>query len=212
MLRIALIASLVLFNLSVWMGPAEVIAARGKAMLDIGPRYEHAQMYVMEDDIVSAAKEYQALVDAEPRNATFRSEYALLCFNNGAKLQEVFGWSHETLLNTVVEQFKTARDLSPDDYGAATQYAMALMDVAFFGNDLPVEIPVEAWSMILDIVSAKRALVPEGLYYEQAAAHTYLQLARIEFRYGREAEMEKYIEQALTENPKLRIPKDLLEM
>ena len=66
--------------------------------------------------------------------------------------------------------------------------------------------------MILDIVSAKRALVPEGLYYEQAAAHTYLQLARIEFRYGREAEMEKYIEQALTENPKLRIPKDLLEM
>jgi tetratricopeptide (TPR) repeat protein len=208
----ALIASLVLFNISVWVGPAEVLAARGKAMLDSAPQHERAERFIMEGDIVSAATEYQALVEAEPDNASFRSEYGLLCFNNGKKLQHAFGWSREELQAIVVEQFKAARDLSPEDYSLATQYAMALMDAQFFGKELPVEIPIEAWENILTTVGTKQVLNSSWSMHDQVKSHTYLQLARIEFRYGRKAEMEKYIEQALAENPKLRIPKDLLEM
>jgi hypothetical protein len=212
MLRMALIASLVLFNLSVWVGPAEVLAARGKAMLKSSPRHEVAERFVMEGAIESAAMEYQVLLQAEPENATYHAEYGMLCFNNGEALQKSFGWPREQLLTTVVEHFKTARDLSPGDISMATQYAMALMDVEFFGTDLPVDITVEAWSDLLTIVAEKRAESPDWAHYRQATAHTYLQLARTEFRYGRKAEMEKYVAQALAESPKLRIPKELREM
>lgn len=212
MLRITLIASLVLFNISVWVGPVEVIAARGKAMLDSPPQHERAERFIIEGDIVSAATEYQALVEFEPGNAIFRSEYGLLCFNNGATLQKAFGWSREKLQEIVVEQFKAARDLSPEDYSLATQYAMSLMDAQFFGNELPVDIPLEAWENILTIVGSNQVLNSDWNMHDQVEAHAYLQLARVEFRYGRKAEMEKYIEQALSENPKLRIPKDLLAM
>lgn len=212
MLRMALIASLVLFNISVWVGPAEVLAARGKAMLNSTPEHERAERFIMEGDIVSAAAEYQALIELEPDNATFHSEYGLLCFNNGETLQKAFGWSREKMQMTVVEQFKTARDLSPGDYSLASQYAMTLMDTRFFGNELPVGIPLEAWENILTTVGSKQVLNSDWSMHDQVEAHTYLQLARVEFRYGRKAEMEKYIEQALAENPKLRIPKDLLKM
>ena len=57
MLRMALIASLVLFNISVWVGPAEVLAARGKAMLSSSPRHEVAERFVLDGEIVSAAVE-----------------------------------------------------------------------------------------------------------------------------------------------------------
>ena len=83
MLRMALIASLVLFNISVWVGPAEVLAARGKAMPKSSPQHAVAERFVMEGDTESAAQEYQALLAVEPKNATYHAEYAMLCFNNG---------------------------------------------------------------------------------------------------------------------------------
>lgn len=212
MLRIALIASLVLFNISVWVGPAEVLAARSKAMLNSTPQHDRAERYTLEGDIVSAAAEYQALVEAEPNNADFRSDYGLLCFNNGDTLRKTLGWSRAELQVLVVEQFKAARDLAPGDYRLASQYAMTLMDERFFGNDLDVEIPIEAWTAILNTVADEDTLKSEWSLHDQVEAHAYLQMARIEFRYGRKAEMERYIAQALAENPKLRIPKDLREM
>jgi hypothetical protein len=42
-----------------------------------------------------------------------------------------------------------------------------------------------------------------------AAAHAFLQLARAEYRYGRKIEMQKYLDLALAENPKIRIPEEL---
>jgi len=212
MLRMALIASLVLFNISVWVGPAEVLAARGKAMLKSSPQHEAAERLVMDGDIESAAVKYQALLSAEPENATYHAEYGMLCFNNGEVLQKAFGWPREQLLTTVADHFKRARDLSPGDMTMATQYAMALMDVEFFGTDLPVEITVEAWNELAAILAVQRAQSPDWAHLRQATAHAYLQLARTEFRYGRKAEMENYIAQALAESPKLRIPKDLREM
>lgn len=212
MLRMALIASLILFNFSVWVGPAEVLAARGKAMLDSSPRHEDAERFIMEGDIASAAALYQALLQAEPENVALHTEYGLLWLNNGATLQHALGWSREKMLMTVVEQFRKARDFSPGDFSMATQYAMTLMDTEFFGNDIPIEHIIEAWNEVLTIVRQENALVPQWNRHPQVEAHTFLQMARTEFRYGRKAEMEKYIEQALAKNPKLRIPKDLLEM
>ena len=124
MLRITLIASLVLFNFSVWVGPAEVLATRGKAMLDSSPQHEDAERFILEGDIASAAAVYLALLRAEPQNAVLHAEYGLLCFNNGEELQQAFGWPREQLLTTVMRHFKTARDLTPGDIHMSTQYAM----------------------------------------------------------------------------------------
>lgn len=212
MLRMALIGSLILLNLSVWIGPAEVLAIRGKAILDNRPQHERAQKYLFNGDFESAVAEYEALIDVESGNVAFHTEYGMLWLNNGTSLQQSLGWSREKMLATVVEQFKLARDAAPGDFGLASQYAMALMDEAFFGTDLPVETVLEAWREVLAIAEGERGATSPHHNHYQAKAHTFLQLARTEYRYGRKAEMEKYIEQALAENPRLRIPRDLLEM
>lgn len=209
MLRMALIASLVLINLSVWTGPAEVLSARGKAMLDSRPDYERAQDYVMKGDIAEAASEYRGLIAATPDNASYHMEYGLLCYNNGPAIQAALGWTRDTLLSTVVEEFRRARDLTPGDFSMSSQYALALMDKEFFGTALPRDTVLEAWHNTLSIVLKKGEAQPDGSEFDLAAAHVYLQLARAEYRFGRTEEMQQYLDQALKENPGLRIPSDL---
>lgn len=209
MLRMALIASLVLINLSVWTGPAEVLAARGKAMLDSRPDYERAQDCMMKGELPEAAREFQSLIAATPDNASYHMEYGLLCYNNGPALQTALGWTRETLISTVVEEFRRARDLSPGDFSMSSQYALALMDTEFFRSDLPRDTVLEAWQNTLSIVLKKGEAQPDWSEFDLAAAHIYLQLARAEFRYGRTEEMQQYIGQALKESPLLRIPSDL---
>jgi len=211
MLRMALIASLIVLNLSVWTGPAEVLAARGKALIERGPRYERAQDYVYKGDVKSALAEYEALIEAEPQKAAYHAEYALLCYNENYFLLTTLGWNRGDLIATVQREMKTARELSPNDYSASAQYALALMDVEFFGTELPIEVIVEAWNHTIALVRELREDTPGWADYNKAIAHASLQLARAEHRYGRETEMEKYVEQALDIEPTLRIPKDLLD-
>ncbi len=211
MLRMALIASLIVLNLSVWVGPAEVLAARGKALIERGPRYERAQQFVYKGEVKSALAEFQALIEAEPETAAYHAEYALLCYNEGELLLTTLGWNRDDLIATVQREMKTARELSPKNYSASAQYALALMDADFFGTDLPIEVIVEAWSHTIALVRELRENTPGWADYDMAIAHASLQLARAEHRYGRDAEVEKYVEQALTLDPRLRIPKDLLE-
>lgn len=209
MLRISLIASLLILNLSVWVGPAEVLAARGKAMLDRRPQYERAQQYVMNNNVASAVREYQRLLKEEPNNAVYHTDYALLCFNNAEYLLSDLGWKRSDLIATVQSEMKQARDLSPEDYSASAQYALALMDTDFFGTALPVDVVVEAWTHTVELTRKYQGTSVAWNSHDTAIAHAYLQLARTEFRYGRMDEMEKYIEQALAENPGLRIPREL---
>lgn len=209
MLRMALIASLVLINLSVWTGPAEVLAARGKAMLDSRPDYERAQDHMIKGELAEAAREFQSLIAETPDNASYHMEYGLLCYNNGPAMQIALGWTREMLLSTVVEEFRRARDLCPGDFSMSSQYALALMDREFFGTDLPIDTVLEAWNNTLSIVRKKGTDQPDWRNSDLAAAHVYLQLARAEFRYGRTEEMQQYIDQALKVSPGLRIPSDL---
>lgn len=209
MLRMALIFSLILLNLSVWVGPAEVIAVRTRALLDARPQYERAQACVLDGDFKSAVAEYQALIQVEPENPLYRSELGLLCFNNGEAIQEQLGWSRDKTLWMVVENFRAARDLTPGDYSAAALYAMTLMDENFFGNDLPLDVVLEAWKQTLATVRLKQDQGDTWNQIDMAAAHAFLQLARAEYRYGRKIEMQQYLDLALAENPRIRIPEEL---
>ena len=211
MLRMALIASLIVLNLSVWMGPAEVLAARGKALLDRAPRYERAQQYAYKGDVKSALAEYEALIQAEPKNASYRAEYALLCYNESDLLVGALGRSRAEVIATVQREMMAARDLSPRDYSASAQYALALMDEEFFGTELPIEVIVEAWNHTIALVRELRENTPGWTDYNMAIAHACLQLARAEHRYGRDAEVNRYLKQALDLEPELRIPSDLIE-
>jgi tetratricopeptide (TPR) repeat protein len=210
MLRMALIASLIVLNLSVWMGPAEVLAARGKALIDPAPRYDRAQQYAYKGDVKSALAEFEALIEAEPKNANYRAEYALLCYNESELLVGTLGRNRGELIATVQKEMKAARDLSPREYSASAQYALALMDEEFFGTELPVEVIVEAWSHTIALVRELREQTPGWADYDTAIAHACLQLARAEHRYGRDAEVEKYLRQALDIEPTLRVPGDLI--
>lgn len=211
MLRMTLIASLVLFNLSVWMGPVEVLAARGKALIDPGPRYERAQDYVIKLKFGEAAQEYLALLEKEPDNLLYHTELGLLYYNNAEQLRAELGWDHTRAMAGTVKHMKAARDLSPGDYSASAQYALTLMDDEFFGTALPVEVPVEAWKHTLAIVTQDRSSTPTWEMHYASAAHIYLQLARVHKRYGQKDDVAHYVEQVLTERPNFRIPQDLLE-
>lgn len=211
MLRMALIASLIVLNLSVWTGPAEVLAARGKALLDRAPRQDRAQHYVFHGDWKAALTEYEALIAADPKNPAYRGEYALLCYNESEKLQLALNWDRASLVATVQREMKAARDLSPRDYSASAQYALSLMDEDFFDKELlPIETIEEAWGHTIAVVRELREKTPGWTKYDMAIAHACLQLARAEHRYGRDAEVAKYVRQALDIAPELRIPKDLI--
>ncbi len=211
MLRLALIASLILLNLSVWTGPAVVLAARGKALMERGPSYERAQEYAYQGDVKAALAEYEALIGAEPKKAAYRADYALLCYNESEVILATLGWDRGKLIATVQKEMKAARDLSPREYSASAQYSLALMDEEFFGKELPIEVIVEAWNHTISIVRELRENTPGWTDYDLALAHACLQLARAEHRYGREAEVDRYLKEALDLEPELRIPSDLTE-
>ena len=163
----------------------------------------------MDGDLKSAVTEYQALIAVEPDNPLYHSAFGLLCFNNGEAVQEQLGWSRNETRWIVEENFKAVRDLTPGDYSAGALYAMTLMDERFFGNDLPLDVVLEAWNQTLAMVRLKEKERATWNQIDMAAAHAFLQLARTEYRYGRKVEMEKYLDRALAENPGIRIPEEM---
>ena len=211
MLRTAVVGSLVLVNISVWMGPAERFMSGAMSAFDPAPRVERAQHFVIAGDLPAAFKEYRALVAAHPENGAYRYEFGSFCYINSKVLQETTGLTDRQVLAVIQQQLYEARQLDRDDYDLAHEYAFVLMDDDMIRAGVTRAQTTEAWERVLELLEARHLREPEWPDYRTKAAQAHVQLARVASRFGDPVAARKSVESAVAIDPEFRVRKNLIE-
>lgn len=211
MLRMAVIGSLVLVNIFVWMSPAERFMSSAMGVFDPAPRVERAEHFVVAGDLPAAFKEYQALVAAHPENGAYRYAFGIFCYINSKGLRKAAGLTSPEIFAVIQQELYAARELSANDYDLAQEYALILMDDDMLRAGATRAQATEAWGRVLELLEARHQREPEWTLYATKAAQINVQLARVASRFGDVAAAEESIRTALAIAPDFRVPENFIE-
>lgn len=210
MLRTVTIATLVLLNCSVWLGPAErSVDFTIKAFAD-APQLERAEHFVVAGDFEAAYDEYEALAKAHPDELLYRYEFGLFCYINARKLVESGNHTAVELSEQIQEELYAARSLDEGDYTLAYEYAITMMDGTIMDTSVTREDALEAWRNVLAVLDAQYARERDSYEYTVRAAQAYTQMARVESRLGAPGNVMVFVRQARAIDPSFRIPEKLI--
>ena len=209
MLRWATIASLVVLNLSIWYGPFESIRATTAAGDGTTPNTPRAELLAHEGDLDAALTAYREAVSARPEDPAAHFEYALFCYMYADYLRDEAGWRTENIVLTVRDGFYRARQLAPDNFELASQYALYLMDTEFFGKSITRDQTLEAWDHVIALIQARHREDSAWPFFTERLSYAMLQRARTESRYGETANAQATLAEVRKLSPDFRIPDHL---
>jgi len=138
-----------------------------------------ANVYGHEGQAARALRYYQTAIDLTPTEPIFRFNWATTCQLFRNESHAVYGWSVDEIFQHSLEQFRSARDLDPQNYDFSSTYAETFYQLP--KPDWPGAY--EAWQFCLrqPIDDRQRAFV-------------YGQLARVCIRQGRLDEAKQWVE------------------
>ncbi len=209
MLRWATIASLVLLNLSIWYGPVESIRATASTGEAAAPTPPHAEQLANNGELDAALTAYQHAVAVAPEDPAAHFEYALFCYLHADYLREQAGWPEERIVLTVQEGFYRAHCLDSDDFDKASQYALYLMDTAFFGDAVTGTQTVDAWDHVIALIEKRHREDPVWPFFTVRMSYALLQRARTESRFGDADKARATLVEVRALSPDFRIPDHL---
>lgn len=90
---------------------------------------------------------YQKAIDLDPNNPVFRCNWATTCCLFRTDAQKVYGWDTKEIFRQSLEQYRKARELSPDNYTYASTYA----ETFFMAPQPDWEEAYAAWQFCLNL-------------------------------------------------------------
>lgn len=211
MLRIATIASLVVLNVAVWLGPAETLLARSGDTYAVSAHLERVDDRVGEGDLGGALHLLQQLVDTYPDNAVYRYELGVFQHMHADFLSTHEKMDMRELARTAHAHMQRACELAPDDAQLASNCAVLLMDVGFFGDVVARDDLMTAWERVRYHATARQDSGAEWHFYADSVANVLLQQARIEARFGNIQAARMLVDEARAYSPRIHIPKAFIE-
>jgi tetratricopeptide (TPR) repeat protein len=76
-----------------------------------------------------ALRYYQKAIDLEPTEPIFRFNWATTCQLFRNESLKVYGWNKEEIFRHCLEQFRSARDLAPENFDLSSAYAQTFYQV-----------------------------------------------------------------------------------
>ncbi len=89
---------------------------------------------------------YQTAFTLEPDNPLYRFNWATTCYLFRTDARAVYGWDKSEIFRRCLTQYRTARDLAPENYGYASAYA----ETFFMAPDPDWQEAYVAWQFCLD--------------------------------------------------------------
>lgn len=211
MLRNAIIACLVVLNVTVWLGPAETLMARSGDTYGAVVMLEQVDDLVAAGDLGGALRTLHKIVEAYPDNSAYHYELGAFQHMHADFLSQNENMNKADLARAAQEQLRRARDLAPEDIHLASNYAVRLMDVEFFGGVIERKKILEAWDRVRTLTMKRQHSVAEQYYYANSVANVLIQQARVEARFGNRDAALALIDEARSFSPHIRIPRTFFE-
>jgi Flp pilus assembly protein TadD len=142
-----------------------------------------ASHYLENGRAADALRYYQKAVELEPHRAIYHFNWATAASLYREDTKAVYGWDTKEIFRRSLEQFRVARELSPQEFGFAKAYAEEYYRTVIAGNAPDWAEAYNAWSYCLNqaLTEADRQTV-------------YGNLARVCMRLERLAEARMWID------------------
>ncbi len=98
-----------------------------------------------------ALLEFDRAIELDPSKAVYHLNRATELYSSRDAAAYVYGWGLPRIYEEVMKEHRLARDLAPDDYSYARQYAETFAGAKFFGLAPDWDASIEAWKHCLKL-------------------------------------------------------------